>query len=283
MGNLFRGRDHFGQIYHCQMNRNSSLIWLPVVEKLANSPHTVTILINMMELWGAIENEKKTDEERISERTLKPLSDDPSPIEKFVHKECEEMIKNMPSPETYEKVLSKFMVDAKIACEIVGYPVFLRTDLSSAKHQGPKVYRIDNEDQIKDRVLHTLMDNEMKWLNPSALLFRKHLDLDSSFEMFDGFPISREWRLFVDGDEMKCFHPYWPKEVMIENNPPSGWEEILLDHHQIPQNIEELGLVATQICKELGGEWSIDFSCDRDGKWWLTDMALAQDSYHMNH
>ena len=43
---------------------------------------------------------------------------------------------------------------------------------------------------------------------------------------------------------------------------------------------EEIMGWANKVTGQLGGAWSVDFLCDVDGTWWLTDMALAGMSYH---
>ena len=33
----------------------------------------------------------------------------------------------------------------------------------------------------------------------------------------------------------------------------------------------------------LEGKWSVDFAKGKNGLWYLIDMALAENSYHMTH
>jgi len=86
------------------------------------------------------------------------------------------------------------------ACRTIGYPVFLRTDLASAKHDGPQAYRADNWEQVADRYWRTVEDNEGKfWLEPAggptAFLVREWLDLDGTFHAFGGHLIARIRRI----------------------------------------------------------------------------------------
>ena len=82
------------------------------------------------------------------------------------------------------------------ASEIIGYPVFLRTDESSAKHDGVSSYRINGPKDVKHCMYATLEDNEIKGLEPTAFLVREWLELDSLFTAFGGHAIAREWRFF---------------------------------------------------------------------------------------
>jgi len=173
----------------------------------------------------------------------------------------------------------------KLACERIGYPVFIRTDLSSAKHDGPSAYRIGGESDIRNVLLATIEDNETKfWLEPEppmAILVRKWIDLNSLFSAFGGHAIAREWRFFADSEKVKCFHPYWPEDSMqFEGTEPNGWKELLNDLHKIPENIEELKRLAIVSAGLYGCDSSVDIAMDVNGKWWVTDMATAEDSYH---
>lgn len=173
------------------------------------------------------------------------------------------------------------------AAKEIGYPVFLRTDLSSAKHGGLEACSAKDESEITRATVLTIEDNEMKfWLEPhgpSAFMVREFIDLDSGFSAFGGLPIAREWRFFVRGGEPCCHHSYWPEDSVEfwEEEEPKGWREILADHHREPAEIEALqaqALLAAAACG--GGFWSVDFAMDKTGKWWLLDMAHGADSWH---
>ena len=193
-----------------------------------------------------------------------------------------------PSPEA-ERLSEKI----RKAGEAIGWPVFIRSDLTSAKHSGPRAYRIDKPDQVGSVMCQTIEDNELKmWLErdgPKAILVRQFLELDHGFTCFSDLPIAREWRLFSDGGRVLCKHPYWPAESLEEHfyvEEPAGWREILADHHTEPPEMPELERMAIVAARVQGfdckpeGSWSVDFARDTAGKWWLIDMATMQDSYH---
>lgn len=261
------------------MNPNSSKVWLPVVEKYAASPKTITVPIAHPLLWCGLMSMDEPPEKRKRERAPTELRGDGSMFDMIASHANDQLLK-MPSQEEEDAEAEAFMRTAPLAFREIGYPAFIRTDLSSAKHSGPGVYRVDREEEIRKRVCDTIEDNEMKGLFPSAILVRQFLELDAKFTAFDGFPVAREWRLFADASGVKCLHPYWPADALVEHGPPDGWEEVLKDHHTVPSAMDELCAIAVRVVTELGGEWSIDFSCDKSGKWWLTDMALASQSYH---
>lgn len=61
---------------------------------------------------------------------------------------------------------------------------------------------------------------------------------------------------------------------------PALWKEKLRRLHEVPENIEELKGIAIQAAGVYGFASSVDIAMDVSGKWWLTDMATAEDSYH---
>lgn len=170
----------------------------------------------------------------------------------------------------------------------IGYPVFIRTDLASAKHDGPRAYKANNASEINKILCRTVEDNELKlWMNPEqpqAFVVRQFLELDSLFNAFGGLPIAREWRLFVS-TELLCAHPYWPEDAIdFYVDEPIEWRQGLAELHEPPPEREWLELVrqaltAVSLCDKAEA-WSVDFARDKSGKWWLIDMAVAEQSWH---
>lgn len=177
----------------------------------------------------------------------------------------------------------------RAAAESVGFPCFVRTDLSSAKHSGPGAYRCDSVDDVERVVRDTFYDNCLKDLFPTAMLFRQWLDLDAPFRAFgygdEGHLIAREWRIFADKSGVRCRHFYWP-ESAIEGHGPTveNWREELRTLNAIhPRDVALLDTMALAAVRELDGEWSVDFARDAQGGWWLIDMATSRSSWHPDH
>lgn len=169
----------------------------------------------------------------------------------------------------------------------IGLPAFIRTDLTSAKHSGPKAYKIENIDLVHHHVAETIEDSELKMGfgpdEPRAFLVREFLELEATFTAFHGLPISREWRLFASPGGVTCRHPYWPEETLDGHTAPvvQNWRELLAEMHVMPEEMPELEAMAVLAARACGGKsWSVDFCRDTDGKWWLLDMAPAEVSYH---
>lgn len=174
----------------------------------------------------------------------------------------------------------------RLACEEIGYPAFIRSDLTSAKHGGPDAYLIRDAENITRPLFRTLEDNEMKLFlerrGPLAIMVRQFLTLPAPFTCFHGLPISMEWRLFADAEKNYCEHPYWPEEA-LEDYPIdcADWRAELAKMHEPPAempNLKRMAIEAARACN--GGAWSVDFCQDETGKFWLLDMARARDSYH---
>ena len=174
------------------------------------------------------------------------------------------------------------------AAEAIGYPVFIRTDLASAKHHGPKAYRASNKDEIDHVLSATVEDNEVKfWLShegPKAFMVRGWLELVAPFKAFGHHPIAREWRLFVTDKELLCSHFYWP-EAAIQfysvDTRPGRWkiQRTAMERQSFPDDLVGMAIKAAAV--QDGEEaWSVDFALDVDGKWWLIDMAVASSSWH---
>jgi hypothetical protein len=173
--------------------------------------------------------------------------------------------------------------------EKMGYPVFLRTDLASAKHDGPGGYLAEGRSAVASRLSATIEDNEAKfWMGgpvPKAILVRQFLHLKHYFTAYDGLPIAREYRVFVNMGRMVCMHPYWPEEAVEEGNPShDNWREMM---HVMYGGLQTPGIdtpllqgMAEVAATKCGGYWSVDFAQDVDGAWWLIDMAPGVESWH---
>lgn len=165
----------------------------------------------------------------------------------------------------------------------VGCPLFVRTDLASAKHAGPSAYRLNSLDPkaLWAVIYQTFEDNCLKMMedHPRAFLLREWLDLDASFTAFGGHPIAREWRFFVEQEGVSAFF-YWPKEALQGHTEDDLSTYGHLARPLCPTEKDQLTRWAQEAAHAVGGgEWSVDFAQDRKGRWWLIDMALAEASW----
>lgn len=178
------------------------------------------------------------------------------------------------------------LAECQQACARIGFPVFVRTDLASAKHDGPAAYKIESPEDVLRCIGRTFEDNCCKFMEfgLEAFLFRQFIEVEAAFTAFHGHPITQEWRIFADQEGAQCSHFYWPKEAFRNQRLPSGWEELLASLSQPPLELATLEGVAAKVVRSLGfGAWSVDFLNDAHGAWCLIDMARAESSWHPEH
>jgi len=177
----------------------------------------------------------------------------------------------------------------KQTAALMGYPLFVRTDLASAKHDGPKSYRANSEADLLRCLGRTFEDNACKDIVDftRCWMLREFLTIGHSFTAFGGLPIGREWRFFADQDGLKCHHFYWPEGAFEKlYNAPEGWREKLaaLSVEPDAETLQTLSDMALKAARAIGEHcWSVDFAQDETGKWWLIDMARAESSWHPKH
>ncbi|KKN21400.1 hypothetical protein LCGC14_0925850 [marine sediment metagenome] len=177
------------------------------------------------------------------------------------------------------------------ATEKIGYPLFMRTDMGSAKHSWQQTCYVPTQKDLFQHV-YCLIDTTMAMgmfgeLDPNALVFREFLYLEDAFVAFDELPISKERRYFIKDGEVICHHPYWIEGAIEKDwrsNKPKHWRELLSKLNTEHDNeIRFLTVYSNQIAKVLSGYWSVDFAKVLGGNWYLIDMAEGEKSWHPEH
>ena len=197
-----------------------------------------------------------------------------------------------------------FMEDLWAALAEIGYPAFLRTGHTSAKHEWRDTCYVTSSSQLPTHVC-----NLVEWSNIESMMglptdvwaVREMLPTKPLFTAFNGMPICREFRLFVDGPQVVCRHAYWPRGSLIKGFPlkprrhiAGQWWNISEKDYQLPKNFDQLyeslclfseddhfklHQLASLAGKTLGGQWSVDL-IETERGWFVTDLALAHDSFH---
>ncbi len=173
------------------------------------------------------------------------------------------------------------------AAEEMGYPLFLRTDLFSGKHEWARTCYIPPGESIEQHIISLVIMGECMSLEGfahRAVVLREFLQLDAPFvaPSYRGMPVAREWRFFVRDGVVQCWHPYWPAEAVQQGRVEDPeWEAKLANLHEFRDGeLSLLSTYATWVAWQLGGYWSVDFACTQDGTWYLIDMALGEASWH---
>ena len=170
----------------------------------------------------------------------------------------------------------------------VGYPLFLRTDLLSGKHNWEQTCYVKSEDELIQHVYALIEESAcagVLGLDIRAFVFREFIELDWKFKAFRGLPISRERRYFIKDGKVLCHHPYWIEDAIARGwhkyPLPANWREILKQLNvETPEEVQVLTEYAEKVAKTVDGYWSIDFAYSKSGKWYLIDMARGLASWH---
>jgi hypothetical protein len=95
----------------------------------------------------------------------------------------------------------KYYQAIKETARKIGYPLFLRTDLASGKHDWKNGCYIKREEDLISHVFSVIEFNEtadILGLDWKALVFREFIELDWKFKAFWGeMPVARQRRYFI--------------------------------------------------------------------------------------
>ena len=202
------------------------------------------------------------------------------------------------------------------AASDIGYPVFVRNNITSAKHDWKDSCYLGSQKDLP-RHVYAITDYtlgmSMGEMQIDSMFFREFIQLEmAGFSCFGGdFPVSKEVRCFVRDGKLECRHPYWFPEVFereIEMHVrasrhmkemdaeagsagapavcndeifPSDWRARLdrVNRLTAGDNDTIMSHLST-IAPHFVGYWSVDFAKGTNGTWYLTDMARGEVSYH---
>lgn len=171
------------------------------------------------------------------------------------------------------------------ACDL-GWPVFLRTDLSSAKHDGVRAVRAVDADDVLRVASGLVRDAAQKMMHPTAYVLREWIEIEHEFTAFGGLPIGSEIRMFVGPEDVFCSHYYWPEDAITQPDIPE-WKAVRAEYADIspPPEVRVAAMSAAaeanhHTAMDSHAVWGVDFARSENGDWYLLDMALATDSWH---
>lgn len=181
-----------------------------------------------------------------------------------------------------DPAFDKMIEEAKKAADEMGYPVFIRSDQYSGKHSWKDTCYVERREDVWGHVRQILEEIEMMMMGPSffGVAVREFLELDWRFTSHYGMPVAAERRYFVRDGKVECWHPYWPPAAIQEPSIRNWRRELKKLQTSTKGEIRLLTGYAEKVGQALGGYWSIDFCRGRNLHWYLTDMALGEDSYH---
>jgi len=174
----------------------------------------------------------------------------------------------------------RFFNELNNAANILGFPVFLRTEMLSNKHDWINSCFIENEKQFPSHIVNLLEMSAVvtidRFKDCNFFAIRKMIETEKAFTYFNGMPITKEIRVFIRNGKIECQHPYWPKDVFekIDDTLIKKVQELNDDDKDI---INKYG---NYLAKIFHGWWSVDFLKSKKGDWYCTDMAIGESSWH---
>jgi len=102
------------------------------------------------------------------------------------------------------------------AIEKYGYPVFMRTSHTSQKHHWKETCFVKRKAFLKQNFWRLLEEDYLSIDQiADAIVFREFIPMESYFTAWWGeLPVNKEVRCHIENGELRCFHPYWPKNAI---------------------------------------------------------------------
>lgn len=163
-----------------------------------------------------------------------------------------------------------------------GWPCFLRTGQTSAKHEWERTCFLENRNKayLRNHIIAIVEFSEIAGgligLDCAVWVVRKMLKTEPFFYAFQGMPITKERRYFIQNGKVECHHPYWPEEAFQDD----AFTNLIRQMNKESENeIGQLTDLSTIIGMIFPEYWSMDWLYSSEG-WMLTDMAEGEKSYH---
>ena len=175
----------------------------------------------------------------------------------------------------------------------IGFPLFMRTDEFSGKHNWKKTCYVEKEENLKQNIYHLIEDSfcaDVVGLPIRAIVLREFIPMKTLFTAFYGdMPVNPEIRFFIKDGEVLCWHWYWIEDAIEKGTPkdklPFDWRYRLEDakkKYLTGNDLLWLTNDVRKIAKKFDGYWSVDFCMSKDNRWILIDMAEGHKSWHPN-
>lgn len=168
-------------------------------------------------------------------------------------------------------------------------PWFLRTGVFSGKHNWKNTCYLSDLSRLPQHVINLVEFShlvDMFGLPHNVWVVREFLTLTNICLMprYGDMPLSREYRCFVKNGDIQCIHPYWPIDSIKQGlgREPTKDELAELREYNIDNKNPQMFEICQQVAKIFNndGGWSVDLCETSDGEWYVTDMAVAQQSWH---
>jgi hypothetical protein len=191
-------------------------------------------------------------------------------------------------PDGFAEFLDRLRL-AALAISGVG-PWFLRTGQGSGKHNWKHTCHVTDLARIGVHVR-----NLVEWSHIVSIFSLAH-DVWCVREMlpvtpvatltsYGDMPLVREVRVFIEDGKVACIHPYWPEGSIRQGIHPQATEAVAQAVVSGAKLSQAEALPALFLAEKVApvfagdGAWSVDLLETRNG-WFVTDIAVAGESYH---
>lgn len=242
------------------MRDNSLAFWFPILKQISEAEHG---LINLPKT--IILDVNKFDKNCV-----------PALKKAFWSEELEENDK---------KSLGSFLATLRVFAKGIGYPLFVRSGMTSYKHEWLESCYVPDEQSLPVHVNNISEHSQMADMQGgwpiNVWVMRELIPTKPIFTAFNGFPVTREFRIFFRDGKVECVHPYWPKESLDGHTEDKEWESKLEIMNTLsPEDERELTRLSEIIAEKFEGWWSLDWLQAANGQWYAIDMAMGENSYH---
>ena len=190
-------------------------------------------------------------------------------------------------PNNSNKFPKNLLETCQCVAKLVFYPIFMRTDQLSGKHNWNRTCFVEKEDDLLGQIINLIEESAcagVLGIPINAFVFREFIELDWKFKAFNEMPVARERRYFINNGAVICHHPYWIEDAIRfyrGTEEPENWRKILSElNTETKDEIEILTKMTFKIAYLFDGYWSVDFAKTKHDGWMLIDMALGYDSWH---
>lgn len=198
----------------------------------------------------------------------------PTPKTHIIHTtgfELVKMIDNYPIEEI--NWLQKLIDEIGYYAEKVGYPCFLRTGHTSNKHDWKDSCYITKKEDIHKNLYSLVEMSAMADFPLDFFVVREMLETKPHFNAFNGMPITKEVRCFIEKDKITVTK-YWPHEAFKDTEK----KKVDSMYNFTKEDIDTITSLLTFIHKSIDPIWCVDLLETKDG-WVVIDMSTITHSY----
>lgn len=190
-----------------------------------------------------------------------------------------DLLDDLPPPKGYYALIEKL----RITMDCLGYPCFLRTGLTSNKHDWEETCYVADPENLHQHVYKLVEFSaiaDLMGLPTNVWVVRELLITQPAFYAFNGLPITKERRYFVRDGKVEHHQPYWDPEAIAGHTDHLGWQNLLAKlNDETDLEIQTLTVLSQQVAAAVPGYWSVDWLWTEDRGWVCIDMAEGEHSY----